>query len=213
MRVALILALILGACSKSKEPGGQAPAPKERRKREPPPAPASGALKLTVRGAQGPVEGAAVWVDEVAGAVKPKASTLSLGAEGLSTALLVLAPGSAISVQNKSGAARTLSMRALDAAAEAPALASRGLPVGGLVGLQVPASGIVELSCAPEPCGQTRIVIGAAGAVTDASGLVTLSGLGVAPARVHVWHPTLGRVDQTVDVVADKESALELVLP
>lgn len=212
MHIALILSLALAACSSSPT-SHVAPAPKERRKKAPPPAAPSGALKLSVKSAAGPVAGAAVWVDELAGKGAPKAAQLRVGASGLSESLLVLPSGSAISVRNELKEGRGLSLRSADAAPEAPELSGRDLPAGGTVGLQLPASGMVDLSCAPVPCGTLRVVLGAAGGITDAAGVVSLGGLAVAPARIHVWHPTLGRLDQTVEVAPDQERAAELVFP
>ncbi len=207
-----ILLSLLAACSGSGV-APRAPAPKERREKPPEPPPPSGGLAVTVRAADGPVEGAAVWVDEIAGKVTPSAGKLEIAKDGMGDRLLVLAPGSALSVREAAGQARGITLRNVEAAPDAAPLQQRELPPGGMVGVQLPSSGMLTLACSPEPCSGARIVLGAAGAVTDASGIARLSGLGVAPARVHVWHPKRGRLDQTLTVTEGQESGVEVVFP
>ena len=78
---------------------------------------------------------------------------------------------------------------------------------------ELPASGMVDIGCEGEPCGQTRVVLAPVGGVSDGAGKVKLVGLAVAPARVHAWHPERGRLDQTLEVKQDQESSFELQMP
>lgn len=213
MRWAPLMLLGLLACSGSSERAPVAPAPRERTKKAPPPPAPSGALALAVTAAGAPLDGVAVWAEEAAEAPKPGAAQLEIGAAGVGPSLLVLPPLSAISVHNRGGAPREIALRAVDAPGDAAPLASRTLPAGGMAGLALPASGMVELVCLDQPCGGARIVVGQAGGVTDAAGKILLRGLPVAPARVHAWHAERGRLDQTIEVKQDAETAAELRYP
>lgn len=209
----IVLALILHllGCS-GDEP--VAPLPRrERRSAEVKPPPPSGALRVTLRAAGAPVRGAAVWADDAAGPVPPSSAALILGRDGFDTRLLVLPPDSALSVENQRGGPAHVELRALDAAPGTPALASRDLPVGGRAGIPLQKAGMAELACSPEPCGPARLIVGVVGGLTDASGVVSLPGLAVAPVRVHVWDAKLGRLDETRPVVEGQETAADLTFP
>lgn len=208
IRLALLLHLL--ACS---EDTPQAPLPRhERRSTELPVAP-SGALRLTLRAGGAPLAGAAVWVDEAAGPVAPASASLILEKEGFDQHLLVLPPDSALSLDNQRSAPAHVELRSLEVAAGAAPLASRDLPAGGRAGIPLQKAGMAELACSPEPCGSTRLIVGAVGGLTDAAGEVSLSGLAIAPVRVHVWDATRGRLDETLSVVEGQQTAADLTFP
>lgn len=167
------------------------------------------ALPPPTPGAQGALPDVAVWADQGAEAPKPRAGSMTLGACAASPPLLVLPPGSAISVSNPTGAARELSLRLASAASDAAPFAVRTLAAGAVAGVSLPTSGRASLSCTGEPC-EGDVVVAEVGGLTDAAGAVTLRGVRPGAVVVRAWHPALGEVEGSVDAPAGGEAALTL---
>lgn len=176
-------------------------------------APGSGpcALPPPSPGPDGALAGVAVWTDLAAADPTPGAGAASLEGCALSPPLLVLPPGSAISITNSGTAPREILVSALPLVADAPPFASRSLPPGAVAGVALPKYGRAALACAGEPC-EGAVVVAAVGALTDPQGRVTLRGVKPGPVTVHAWHPALGEVEGTLTVEPGATGELSLTL-
>lgn len=176
-------------------------------------APSAGpcAQKPPAPGPDGALAGVAVWTDLAAMDPTPGAGAASLEDCALSPPLLVLTPGSAISITNSGKVAREILVSALPLVADAPPFASRSLPPGAVAGVALPRYGRARLGCAGQAC-EGAVVIAAVGALTDTQGRVALHGVKPGPVTVHAWHPALGEVEGALTVEAGATGELSLSL-
>lgn len=175
------------------------------------PAGQRGSITVTVVGKAGPLAGAAVWLGDTGEKVPPRTAALSLSASHLTPALVVLPPGSAISLHNMEARARTVRLVDAGAAESAPALVTRELPAGATAGMPLTGTGPLRLVCGPDACPGAAVVVGQGG-VTDAHGQVALPEIPAGPVRVHVWHPTAGETATTAEIAANANAAVSVAL-
>ena len=207
----LLFALLLSACLEAPSKTDATDKPTGFQAAAVPRTP-TGSLTVTVTGKAGPVAGAAVWLGDTGEKVAPVARALTLDGAHLTPTLNVLPPGSAISVHNVEGRARTVHLVSAAAAADAPPLAVRDLLGGATAGIPLSGTGVLRLICGPDPCPDAALVVGVGG-ITDVHGQVAIADIPVGPVRVHVWHATAGEADATSAVAANANANLSLSLP
>ncbi len=238
MVLPLSLLLVMTACRGAVNPGEPQVPRRERGVKAMAPPPPSASLDVLVRaagalapglksagpcgvgppklGADGALADVAVWVNQVAEAPIPSAGAFALGGCALTPPLLMLTPGSAVSVtsplSNAGKPAREIRVFAAGSAVGAPAFANRTVPPGGVVGLPVPQDGIATVSCTGEPC-EGEVVVGAAGGLSDLTGHVKVQGVKPGDVTVYAYHPALGRVQGTVNIGVGASAELTLTLP
>lgn len=231
---ALALIVALSGCRSSEKPSQPLTPRRERAEKVSAPPPPTATLKVTVRaagplpeklksagpcgvapptvGADGALADVAVWVNQVVSTPIPAAGSVALSGCALEPPLLMLTPGSAVSVRNPGKVAREIRVFAAGAAPDAAPFSSRALPPGGVAGLTVPRDGLAAISCVGEPC-EGAVVVGAAGHLTDPTGHALVRGVSGGDVTVYAYHPALGQVEGKVTTQLGATAELTLTLP